>query len=186
MLAFWIQLAKTLHFVGLISWMAGLFYMPRLLVYLREAQEKGEPEREILSKHLAVYADRLFRIIMQPAMYITLAAGTAMIFLYGYDWFAANLWLHFKFMPIFGLIWFHFACQRVLNRLSSGDISWWNSTRLRLFNELPTVLLLAIVMLAVFKNSINLLYAFLVLMAFILLLLVAVKSYKNYRLKQDR
>lgn len=163
--------------------MAGLFYLPRLLVYMREAHDKAEPERSILVQNLAIYADRLFRIIMQPAMYITIVAGISMISLYGYEWFKLNLWLHFKFMPLFGLIWFHFACRRVLRQLAEGQISYWTSTRLRLFNELPTVLLLAIVLLAVFKNSINLVYALATLVGFAVLLVLAVRLYKKVRTK---
>jgi putative membrane protein len=180
MLAFWIQFAKTMHFLGLISWMAGIFYMPRLLVYLREAQAQAEPTKTILSQHLAQYAERLYKIIMQPAMIITFIAGTSMIFLYGYDWFAANLWLHFKFVPLLAMAWFHLACFKVLQDLKA-DKCQLTSTQLRLFNEIPTVLLLAIVMLAVFKNSLNLLYAFLVLVVFSALLILAVRLYKKMR-----
>ena len=184
---FWILVAKTLHFVGLISWMAGIFYMPRLLVYLREAMDMPSPEKEILSKHHTAAAFRLHKIIMTPAMIITFIAGIAMIVLYGREWFKFNLWLHVKFSFLFGLIFVHFKSKSILQAFAAGNTGGWTSTKLRMFNELPTLLLLAIVLLAVFKNGLNLFYALIVLIIFALFLIFAIRLYKAARLKnQDK
>lgn len=180
---FWIQVAKTLHFVGLISWMAGIFYMPRLLVYVREALDMPSPEKEILVKHHTEAALRLHKIIMQPAMIITFIAGTTMILLYGREWFKFNLWLHVKFSFLFGLVYFHFKCKKVLHDINNGNKGAWTSTKLRMFNELPTILLLGIVLLAVFRNGLNLFYALIVLVIFAILLLLGIRLYKRVRTK---
>lgn len=161
--------------------MAGLFYLPRLLVYLREAQDQPAAAREVLAPALSLYARRLYSIIMQPALIITFAAGFAMIFLYGWEWFSLQIWLQVKLLFLFALVGFHLACRRVLSRLEAGDISYWTSMRLRLFNELPTLLMLAIVLLAVFRHGLNWLYALGVLAVFALLLLLGVRLYKRLR-----
>lgn len=161
--------------------MAGLFYLPRLLVYLREAHDQPEAARSVLAPALALYARRLYKIIMQPALVITFAAGFAMIALYGWEWFALQTWLQAKLVLLLALVGFHLACWRLLMRLESGDIAYWSSMRLRLFNELPTVLLLAIVLLAVFRHGLNWLYALGVLAVFVLLLILGVRLYKRLR-----
>ena len=73
--------AKSLHIIFIVSWFAGLFYMPRLFVYHTEAQEKPEPERSILSRQFIKMEGLLFRAIMVPALWLTLITGTIMLFL---------------------------------------------------------------------------------------------------------
>lgn len=177
---FWIQFAKVLHFVGLISWMAGLFYLPRLFIYHREALDMPEPNRSILATHLADYERRLYKIIMNPAMMITVMAGFSMVFLYGWDWFKANIWLHWKFIFIAGLVFFHLRCKRVMLQLANGE-KVLTSTKLRLFNEIPTMLMLAIVLLAVTKGTLNMAYFLAILVGFGGFLVWGIRFYKKIR-----
>jgi protoporphyrinogen IX oxidase len=172
------SILKTLHFVGLISWMAGIFYLPRLLVYYREALDRDEPERTILARNLSDYAHRLYRIIMRPALFITFAAGFGMIFYQGWEWFALNIWLHFKLLLLVGMVGVHLYCKKILLQLDSFQTTW-SSFQLRLFNELPTTLLLGIVLLAVTKGGANFWYILAAIFGFGGLLFVAVRWIKN-------
>ncbi len=177
--------AKTLHFIALISWMAAIFYLPRLFIYHREALEQDEPTKSILSTYLADYQRRLYKIIMNPAMMVTFVAGFAMIFGYGWEWFAANHWLHAKLVLLAGLVYFHLQCKQIMQRLATGE-KVGTSTRLRLFNEIPTLLMIAIVLLAVFKNGLNAVLAMLGLITVGGLLFLGVRFYKKLRAKESK
>ena len=92
--------AKSLHIIFIVSWFAGLFYMPRLFVYHTEAQEKPEPERSILSRQFIKMEGLLFRAIMVPALWLTLITGTIMLFLMP-EWLSQG-WMQIKLG--FGLV----------------------------------------------------------------------------------
>ncbi len=177
--------AKTLHFIALISWMAAIFYLPRLFIYHREALDKEEPTRSILAAHLADYQQRLYRIIMNPAMMISFVAGVAIIVGYGWEWFLLSYWLHAKLVLLAGLVYFHLTCKKIMEKLAKGE-KVLTSNQLRLFNEIPTLLMFAIVLLAVFKNGLHAGFAFLGLLALGGLLFLGVRFYKKIRAKQSK
>lgn len=160
--------------------MAGLFYMVRLFIYHTEAQAKPEPDRTILSKQFEIMESKLWWIIATPSMYLVLAAGISMLYLIpGY---LHEPWLHVKLTFVTGLIIYHFICQNKMSQMRKG-IYTWSSTQLRLWNELATLLLFAIVFLVVLKNAVNWIYGVIGLVALSIILMMAVKIYKHFRTK---
>ena len=155
--------------------------MVRLFVYHTEAQEKPEPDRTILSKQFEIMERKLWYIISVPSMFIVLVAGITMLCLVP-GWLQQP-WLHIKLAFVAGLIVYHFICQYKMKQMAKGVFKW-TSTQLRLWNELATLLLFAIVFLAVLKNAVNWVYGMLGLVALAVMLMCAVKIYKYYRMKK--
>ncbi len=161
--------------------MAGLFYIVRLFIYHTEAQAKPETERNILSAQFEVMERKLMNIITTPSMILTLIAGITMLFLVP-GWLKQP-WLHIKLAFVGGLIVYHFICIAKMRQMRRG-IYTWSSTRLRIWNEVATLLLFAIVFLAVMKSSVNWIYGVVGLVLLALILMSAVKIYKYFRLRK--
>jgi putative membrane protein len=131
---------KSLHIIFVVSWFAGLFYLPRLFVYHAQATDGISVER------FKVMERRLYRGIMMPAMLLTLASGLWLWLGFGFG----GGWIHAKVFLVVLLVAYHFWLRRML-----GDFARDANTRSERFyrwvNELPTVLLIAIVILVVVK-----------------------------------
>ena len=171
-------LAKALHVVGFISWFAGLFYIVRLFVYHAEAGQRPDDEREILQPQLELMARRLWQIITVPAMLLTLAAGLSMV---------AQLdpipsWLHVKFGLLAGLVGYTAWSGAIRRRQADPNAtSTWTSTRLRLFNEVGTLFMVAIVFLAVFRSALSMAQGVIGLIVLGVTLMLGVRLYKGVR-----
>ena len=172
------QYILAIHIIFVVCWMAGLFYMVRLFIYHTEAQDKPEPDRTILSKQFEIMESKLWWIITTPSMYLVVAAGITMLGI-APGWLQMG-WMHIKLTFVIGLMVYHFTCQRKMNQMRKG-IYKWTSTQLRLWNELATLLLFAIVSLAVLKNSLNWVFGIVGIIVFSLVLMSAVKVYKYFR-----
>jgi len=160
--------------------MAGLFYAVRLFIYHTEAQDKPEPDRTILSKQFEVMERKLWYVIAVPSMFLVLAAGITMLCLYP-AWLQQP-WLHIKLAFVIGLIIYHFICQNMMKKMAKG-VFRWKSTQLRMWNEVATLFLFAIVFLAVLKDAVNWIYGLAGLVALAIVLMTAVKIYKRFRTK---
>lgn len=176
---------KALHIIGFVSWFAALFYLPRLFIYHTEAMDMDEPKRSILIKQMIVMEQRLYKIIMTPALFITLIGGFTMLYLRGWSWWTANVWMHWKLGLVLLLISYHHYSKGIMKRLVTGE-RVMTSTQFRLYNEITTLFLTAIVLLAVYKNSLQFIYAFAGLIAFGFALGMGVKWYKKIREKADQ
>ena len=165
---------KALHIVGFVSWFAGLFYLVRLFIYHVEAAGKPEPERGILHAQFMIMERRLWLAITAPAMVITVLFGAGLAY---YNINAAGTvmpWLAVKLGLVALLLGYHWLCGAIRVQLAEGRCKW-TSPQLRLFNEGATLLLVAIVMIAVFKTLFDALWGALLLVAFGVALAVAVK-----------
>jgi putative membrane protein len=160
--------------------MAGLFYMVRLFIYHTEAQDKPEPDRKILSDQFEIMEKKLWWIIATPSMYLVLAAGITMATMY--DLWTAP-WLNIKLLFVVGLVAYHFICQHKMKQMAKG-IFKWSSTQLRIWNEVATLFLFAIVFLAVLKDTISWIFGVLGIVLLSLILMSGVKIYKYYRTKK--
>lgn len=169
---------KAVHIIFVITWMAGLFYMVRLFIYHTEARQKPENEYTILHRQFVLMERKLWWIITTPSMYLAVLAGLTMLSL------APGLmtmgWMHVKLTFVLGLVIYHFICQRIMFRLKE-ETARWTSIRLRLWNELATVLLFAIVFVVVLKSAINWIYGVIGLLLLAVMLMLAVKWYKKIR-----
>lgn len=167
---------KALHIIFVVTWFSGLFYIVRLFVYNAEANTKTEPERSILMKQYGIMQKRLWYGITWPSAILTLIFGTWMGLLYG----SLPMWLLIKLIFVLGLFIYHLSLHRIFIQQQRG-IFKWTSQRLRIWNELATIFLICIVMLAVVKQLLDVAWAVGILIAFSLLLFLAIKIYKKYR-----
>ena len=175
------QYILAIHIIFIVCWFAGLFYIVRLFIYHTEAQEKPEPDRAILSKQFEIMEHRLWYVITVPSMFLVVAAGLTMLYLMPV-WLQQS-WMHLKLTFVLGLIVYHFICQKKIKQMKKG-IFKWTSTQLRIWNEVSTIFLFAIVFLAVLKNSLSWIFGIVGLLAFTMIIMSAVKVYKYYRLKK--
>lgn len=175
------QYVLAIHIIFVVCWMAGLFYMVRLFIYHTEAQEKPEPDRTILSKQFEIMERKLWYIITVPSMFIVLAAGITMLYL-APVWLQQP-WMHIKLGFVVGLIIYHYICQNKMKEMAAGTYKW-TSTQLRLWNEVATLFLFAIVFLAVLKDAVNWIYGLVGLVGLAVVLMFAVKLYKHSRTKK--
>ena len=141
---------KALHIVGVVSWMAGLFYVGRLFVNHVEALARPEPARGILHEQFIGMERRCYRGILGPALVLTVGCAVGMLALN--PTLLAQPWLHAKLWLIAGLVAYHFWCGSLMRQLARGH-SPYGSTGYRLLNEVPTVFLLVVAVLAVFKGA---------------------------------
>jgi putative membrane protein len=172
----------AVHIIFVVSWMAGLFYSVRLFIYHTEANDRPEMERVILQKEFEKIEHRLWNIITTPAMVLTLLAGTTLVCI-NPDLLKAP-WLHVKLAFVVGLIVYHFICQRIMKQLKRGVFKL-NSFKLRLWNEVATIFLVAIVFTVILKSAVDWAYGLLGLVAFSMIIMFAVKWYKSYRQKHS-
>ena len=136
-------LFKSLHLVAAISWMAGLLYLPRIFVYHSEATH--ESQKEIFK----IMERKLYNYIMMPAMILSWLFGIALIHSLGFSIFS-ELWMQIKIIAVLILTHYHFYLGKHL-RLFSTEENFKSSKFFRFINEIPTVLLIAIVFVVVFK-----------------------------------
>lgn len=167
---------KALHIIFVVTWFSGLFYIVRLFVYNAEANTKTEPERSILLKQYGIMQKRLWYGITWPSAILTLIFGTWMGILYG----SLPTWLLIKLFFVAGLIIYHITLHIIFRQQQKG-IFKWTSQQLRIWNEVATIFLIAIVMLAVVKQLLSVLWAIGILVAFSAVLFLAIKIYKRYR-----
>ena len=150
MLYLWL---KTFHLVGIVSWFAGLFYHGRLLVYHAESLTSTEPRREILASQYQIMESRLFRIIMNPAMGLSLATAAAMLLTPIGRGYITQPWMLAKLVLVAVLVAFHFWMRRIMLELAEGRVR--GSTEwFRMLNEVPTLILVLVTLLAVFKAAV--------------------------------
>jgi len=167
---------KALHIIFVVTWFAGLFYIVRLFVYSAEANEKQEPERGILLKQFSIMQKRLWYGITWPSAILTLIFGTWMGFLFG----SLPSWLLVKLLFVSGLFIYHLFLHNIFRQQQKLNFRW-NSQQLRIWNEVATLFLVAIVMLAVVKQLISFIWGIVVLIAIGILLFAAIKIYKRFR-----
>ena len=137
-------LFKSLHLISIISWMAGLLYLPRLFVYHAETVNNEEKKEtfKLMEKRLYLY-------IMNPAMFFSWLFGILLIHSIGFESFA-YLWLQLKIVLVLLLSFYHYFLFRCLKSLSWGH-NKYPSKFYRIINEVPTILLISIIFVVVFK-----------------------------------
>jgi protoporphyrinogen IX oxidase len=174
---------KALHIIFIVTWFAGLFYIVRLFIYNREAQDKPEPERGILQAQFNIMIRRLWLGITWPSAILTLILGTTVLFQGNWDAVIgeeAGQWLVAKLVFVILLYGYHFTLHRIYSEQMRG-IYKYSSQGLRLWNEVATVFLVAIVILVSVKQGMSWAYGLGGLVIFVLLLMAAIGIYKKLR-----
>ena len=136
--------AKALHFVFIVTWFAGLFYLPRLYVYHTESKDKESTER------FKIMEARLYLGIMLPAILLTISSGITLIWIRGWDWLLATSWMHLKLLLVLSLIIFHIYLG-LLRKDFARDTNQKSTTFLKILNEMPVLILVLVTLLAVLK-----------------------------------
>ena len=140
-------LFKSVHLIAVISWMAGLLYLPRIFVYHSEAVQNNKSED--LIETFKVMERRLLVYIMNPAMIVSWIFGILLIHTIGMDNFG-TIWLQLKLAFVIILTIYHFFLFQCLRKFSENN-NIYSSKFYRIINEIPTILLIGVILIVVFK-----------------------------------
>lgn len=174
---------KALHIIFVVAWFAGLFYMPRLLIYNTEANEKPAEIRKALQEQFAVMMKRLWYGITWPSAILTLIFGVTVMVKSGWDkliFQPEGSWLLVKLVFVLFLYIYFIIEHRIFLQQIKG-IFRYTSQQLRIWNEIATIFLVAIVMLVVVKQNMSVIWGIAGLLLFVIVLMSAIKIYKQIR-----
>jgi putative membrane protein len=173
---------KAFHLIGVVVWFAGLFYLVRLFVYHAEAYEQPEPAQTILKKQYELMEKRLYSIITTPGMIVTVAMAIGLISTE--PEILKSGWLHIKLAFVALLLGYHFFCQRIMKQFAQ-DQCQWTGQQFRALNEAPTILLVVIVLLAVFKNNLPLDLTTWLIVVLVIAMAASIQLYAKKRRKDQ-
>ena len=157
---------KALHIIFIVTWFSGLFYIVRLFIYNTEAEEKEEPQKTILHQQFAVMTRRLWLGITWPSAVLTLILGPWIWFLLG----SLPSWLFVKLLFVIALYLYHFSLHIIYRQQRKG-IFKYSSQQLRIWNEVATVFLFAIVFVAIVKQAMSWIWGLVWLLVLVLSLI---------------
>jgi putative membrane protein len=170
---------KALHIIFVVTWFAGLFYIVRLFIYNREAQDKPEQERAILQSQFKIMIRRLWFGITWPSCILTLIFGTWLTVLYG----SIPGWLVVKFGFVVGLVMYHLSIQWIYQKQMANTFNY-TSMQLRMWNEVATLFLFAIVFLVVVKQELSFVKGAGLLFILFIILKAGTSAYQFFRKKR--
>jgi putative membrane protein len=167
---------KALHVIFIVTWFAGLFYIVRLFIYNREAQDKPEAERKVLQPQFEIMIKRLWLGITWPSCVLAIVFGTWLVVLLG----DIPGWLQIKLAFVAGLLLYHLSLHALYRQQLSGVFKY-TSQQLRAWNEVATVFLVAVVILVEVKTGLSVIWGLIGLIGFVAILLLAIAMYKRLR-----
>ncbi|QNM86981.1 CopD family protein [Polaribacter haliotis] len=173
---------KALHIIFVVTWFAGLFYIPRLFIYQTEAENKLEPAKSILQTQYKLMTKRLWYIITWPSA--ILASIFAFWMLYQNPYYLSEPWMLVKLAFVLALYFYHGFCQNIYSKLQK-DIVKYSAFKLRMFNEISTIILFAVVFLVTVKSAINWIWGVVGIILFGILMMLGIKLYKRIREKKS-
>jgi protoporphyrinogen IX oxidase len=169
---------KAFHLIGVVVWFAGLFYLVRLFVYHAEAYQQPEPAQTILKKQYELMEKRLYNIITTPGAIVTVTMAIGLI---GTEpEILKSGWLHIKLGMVVLLLAYHHYCGRIMKQLAKDECKW-SGQQFRALNEAPTLLLVVIVLLAVFKDNLPLDLTTWLIVALVISMVAAIQFYAKKR-----
>lgn len=171
---------KSIHIISVVTWFAGLFYMPRLFVYFAEANLKNNLEKNILQSQFKIMQRRLFFGITIPSSIVVFFMGMGLI--HQFMPITDHPWLLLKLIFVLGLYGYQYFLYTIFKK-QQNDTSSYTPMSLRIINEISTLFLVAIVFLVVVKNVLNMVYGLVGLFALIFVLMIGIKTYKKIRQK---
>lgn len=167
---------KALHLIFVITWFAGLFYIPRLFIYHIEASQKPSPEREIISKQLQMMAKRLWTIIAWPSA--VLCTFFAVVLLILNPSLLQLPWMHVKLTFVLLLWAYHIRNHFIYKQLQHDEVNY-TSTYMRIWNEGATIILFAVIFLVILKSAINWIFGVIGIIVLGILLMLGIRLYKR-------
>lgn len=169
---------KALHLIFVVTWFAGLFYIPRLFVYQIEAFHKPSPDKEILGVQLKLMAKRLWFIITWPSAILATIFAVWLLILQPF--WLQQPWMHVKLTFVALLFLYQFQTHIYFKQLQN-DVVKKNSNFMRMYNEGATFILFAVVFLVILKSAINWIFGVIAIFVLGLLLMIGFKVYKRIR-----
>lgn len=174
----------SLHIIFIVTWFAGLFYIVRLFIYHREAQDKPVAEKNILSAQYKIMQRRLWYGITWPSAVLTFIFGPWLLFAY-FPGYLTQPFFILKLAFVFILALYHLQCHSIYKQLQQ-DIFKWSSFKLRIWNEVASILLVAIVFLIVLKQNNEYVWYGIGLFLLAAALFIGINIYKKSREQGDR
>ncbi len=174
---------KTLHIVGVVVWFAGLFYLVRLFIYHVEAAELDPPIKEAFEEQYMLMERRLVNIITTPGMVLAVSMAVGLLITQP-SWLYQS-WMQAKLVFVAGLLVYHAFCYRLMGQLARGECRW-SGRQLRALNELPTLILVIVVMLVVFKNQFPTGAATWLMVGLVLFMAASIQFYARWRRLQKQ
>ena len=171
---------KALHLIFVITWFAGLFYIPRLFIYHIEAAQKPEPENFILTRQLKLMTKRLWFIITWPSAILASLFAFWLLFL-NPVWLRMD-WMLIKLGFVTLLYLYHLKCHLIYKELQK-DVIKWNSNQMRMWNEVSTLILFAVVFLVIVRDTVNWIFGVVGIFLLAGMLMLGIKLYKRIRSK---
>jgi len=173
---------KSLHIIFVTTWFAGLFYIIRLFIYYKEAEEKEEPAESILKKQYSLMCKRLWYIITWPSAVLATVFAVWLLILQPI-WLEAN-WMIIKLGFVASLFAYHWSCQMMYNQIAKGYLKY-SSISLRIWNEVATIILFACVFLVVLKTTLGWIFGVVGIVGVSIILMLGIKLYKSIRAKNN-
>lgn len=171
---------KSLHLIFVVTWFAGLFYVPRLFVYQIEAFHRPSPDKEILGTQLKLMAKRLWFIITWPSSILALIFGILLVYLRPF--YLTDEWMQVKLGFVLLLIIYQIQTHIYYKQLQK-DIVKKTSNFMRIWNEGATFILFAVVFLVILKNALNWIFGVVGIVVLGVLIMLGFKIYKSIRSK---
>ena len=172
---------KALHIIFVVTWFAGLFYIVRLFIYFVEADSEEENARAILKKQYMLMSKRLWYGITWPSAILTAFFAGWLLFS-NVAYYLSQPWMHVKLTFVIALYVYHFICHRLFIQLQQNKINY-SSFKLRIWNEVATIFLVAIVFLVTLKQAMSWVWGVVGIVVFGVLLMLAIRTYKKIREK---
>jgi len=173
---------KSLHLIFVITWFAGLFYIPRLMVYQIEANEKTEPDRSILLKQLNIMTLRLWNIITWPSAILTILFAIYLLILRPV--YLEQSWMQVKLGFVVLLIIYHIKTHFIVHEMKNRIFNW-SSNSMRIYNEGATLILFSVVFIVILKNALSWITGVIGLLVFAVILMLLFKLYQRYRSSKE-
>ncbi len=174
---------KSFHIIGVVVWFAGLFYLVRLFIYHVEAQDLKAEAKELFSNQYSLMEKRLANIITTPGMIVATTMASAL--LYMQPSFLSQTWMQVKLLFVGLLLLYHFYCYKIMNQLNNNQYNF-TGQQLRALNELPTIFLVIVVMLVIFKNQFPTSAASWLIFSLIIFMAASIQFYARWRRKRKQ
>ncbi len=169
---------KTLHIIGVVVWFAGLFYLVRLFIYHVEIENFDAEIQKAFKDQYILMEKRLANIITTPGMIIAVSMAIGLLIIQ--PDFLSQRWMQVKLSLVFALLLYHFYCYKIMSQLQNEKCKL-SGRQLRALNELPTIFLVLVVMLVVFKNQFPTGAATWFIVLLILSMAISIQFYARWR-----
>ena len=171
---------KSLHLIFIVTWFAGLFYIPRLFIYHIEASQKPSPDKEILTTQLKLMTKRLWNIITWPSAIISTVFAIWLLVIQPV--WLQQPWMLVKLVFVVLLFLYHIKSHQIFKQLQRDEVNY-TSRFMRIWNEGATLILFAVVFLVILKSAFNWIFGVIGIIVLGILLMLGIRLYRRIQQK---